>query len=455
MMKARFILFGLIALICSCKPRNEFQIVIEPGESKQDTLYIRELVTERILGKVPLKNGAAVHTFQLNEVTLGALTTSGTDGTCLTILKPGDTKIITRDSVSLTRNESVADSLVNYLWSSTNSMFSLYGELIFGRNAPDKVRLVFDSLIDARENLLHQYRTRLTEEEWGILNYQNEARAHSFLMFYGRILKQLPPDNLFFDFVNDIENENVYAKSLPNNLLYKYEIQFLREKDSIESIDSFLKFIEAHTTAKTMQDFLKAVYLKDVIESPSYWRRHVNLFTTDAIKEALEREADNGYSYLIKRASASFYSSQRGEKGFDFVATRLDGTELRLSDLEGKIVFIDTWATWCGPCVAQRPAVVALARKYKDRQDIVFLMVSVDHAVDRWKNYVTRTNENLYGIEVVIPDGMNSEFGDKYLIKAIPKYILIDKHGVIVDSNLPEPSIQLEKLIERESGKLD
>jgi thiol-disulfide isomerase/thioredoxin len=454
MTRVIIIVFGLMTILSSCRTKNEFQVVIESNKTKNDTLFIKELITERILGKISLDNQTQVHTFKIDKTTLGELTISGIEISYLTILEPGGRKIISLDSTSLTTKESIADSLINYLWSSTNKMFSLHGQLIFGQDNPVKVKSIFDSLIETRANHLNQFRTKLTKDEFGILDYQNKARAYSFLMFYGRMLKQLSPDNDFFNFISDIESENIYSKSLPNNLLYKYEIQILRERDSIENIDTFLSFIETQTTSKSLQNFLKAVYIKDVIESPSYWRRHVNLFTTNTIKSALERESKNEYTYLINNASTSFYTSQKGVKGYDFKATKIDGTEIKLSDFKGKIVFIDTWATWCGPCISQRPNVIKLAEKYKNNPNIVFLMVSIDNSIDRWKNFVSKTNENSYGIEVNIPDGMSSEFSDKYLIKAIPKYILIDKDGIIVDSNLSEPSTETELLIEKVSEKL-
>lgn len=273
------------------------------------------------------------------------------------------------------------------------------------------VKSIFDSLVQVRHEQLNKFKSQLTADEFGILDYQNKARAYSFLMFYGRIIKRYSPDNDFFSFISNIDNENIYSKSLPDNILYKYEIMILNEKDTIESIDTFLKFIETQTANKDLEDFLKAIYLKSVIEHPSYWRHYKNLFTTNSLKDALQRESTNKYFYLINEASSSFFNLQKGVKGYDFTAFKLDGTELKLSDLKGNIVVIATWATWCGPCIDQRPKMIELAKKFKDNPGVVFLMVSVDNSVDRWKKYVTRSNENQYGIEVIIPDGMNREFG--------------------------------------------
>ncbi len=447
------VVFGLFAILSGCENKKEFQIRVEVNRSYYDTLSIRELITGRTIAKVPLGKLNKDYTFSIDEATLTELVLDS-EISYLSVISPGVRKIVLLDSLSVRTKQSIPDTLVNYLWKSTNQVVSQNSEVFFTQDNPEKVKFLFDSLTVIRSKQINEYKSQLTAEEFGILDYQNTARAYSFLMYYGRTIKHYLPDNKFFSFINFIENDNIYTKSLPNNLLYKYEIEIVRQRDSIESLDTFLKFIEANTKNRDLVDFLKAVYLKDVIESPSYWRRHENLFTTNTIKDALHRESTNRYSYLINKASASFYDSQKGTKGYDFTAFKLDGTELKFSDLKGKIVVIDTWATWCGPCINQRPNMIELAKRHKDNPDIIFLMVSVDSSVDRWKKYVTRTNENQYGLEVNIPDGMNGEFGDKYLIKAIPKYILIDKDGVIVDSNLPEPSIGMEQLIQSLSEKL-
>ena len=77
-------------------------------------------------------------------------------------------------------------------------------------------------------------------------------------------------------------------------------------------------------------------------------------------------------------------------------------------------------------------------------------MISVDSSTKRWESYINKTNKINYGTEVIIPEGMQSDFGNKYAIKSIPKYILIDENGIILNSDLPEPSLGMEKIIEQE-----
>jgi len=127
----------------------------------------------------------------------------------------------------------------------------------------------------------------------------------------------------------------------------------------------------------------------------------------------------------------------------------MDGSRVNLIDFRGKVVLIDTWATWCGPCIAERPRVLEIARKFKGNSNVAILMISVDTQLPKWKAYVTKTNINNDGTELIIEDGMNTAFGDKYFIKAIPKYILIDPDGIIIDSSLAVFNEDIELLIEK------
>jgi thiol-disulfide isomerase/thioredoxin len=143
-----------------------------------------------------------------------------------------------------------------------------------------------------------------------------------------------------------------------------------------------------------------------------------------------------------------------GVMAFDFEAKRTDDSHFQFSDLRGKLVLIDAWASWCGPCIQHRPKILEIASNYSNDPRIAVVMVSVDSELDKWKRFVSNTNPNGFGFEVNIPDGMNDTFGDKYLVKAIPKYFLIDSEGIILSSDLPEPSLGLEQMIDRELSKM-
>jgi thiol-disulfide isomerase/thioredoxin len=115
------------------------------------------------------------------------------------------------------------------------------------------------------------------------------------------------------------------------------------------------------------------------------------------------------------------------------------GGKTSLTDLKGKFVYIDVWATWCAPCKAEIPALKALEKEYMGKK-IQFVSISVDkpEAYEAWKKMVA--TEQLGGIQLYADNNFESQFILDYGINAIPRFILIDGEGNIVDADAPRPS---------------
>jgi len=119
-----------------------------------------------------------------------------------------------------------------------------------------------------------------------------------------------------------------------------------------------------------------------------------------------------------------------------FTFNSIEGTQISLSDLKGKYVFVDIWATWCGPCRQQIPAMKELEEKYRG-QNIEFVSISVDSDRDKakWKKMVQE--EQMSGIQLFA--GRESSFHQDYEISTIPKFLIIGKEGEIISDNPPRP----------------
>lgn len=115
------------------------------------------------------------------------------------------------------------------------------------------------------------------------------------------------------------------------------------------------------------------------------------------------------------------------------------GGKTSLADLKGKYVYIDVWATWCAPCKAEIPALKALEKEFMGK-NIQFVSISVDkpEAHETWKKMVA--DEQLSGIQLYADNNFESQFILDYGINAIPRFILIDGAGNIVDADAPRPS---------------
>ncbi len=123
------------------------------------------------------------------------------------------------------------------------------------------------------------------------------------------------------------------------------------------------------------------------------------------------------------------------------------GGTTSLADLKGKYVYIDVWATWCAPCKAEIPYLKELEAEMHDK-NIAFVSMSIDddrthkgsweQAAADWKAMVA--DKQLGGVQIMAPKGWQSKFVQDYLIRGIPRFLLIDPEGMVVDPNAPRPS---------------
>ncbi|MCP2028722.1 thiol-disulfide isomerase/thioredoxin [Flavobacterium sp. HSC-32F16] len=132
----------------------------------------------------------------------------------------------------------------------------------------------------------------------------------------------------------------------------------------------------------------------------------------------------------------------------DFALKNMEGKEVKLSDYRGKVVVLDFWATWCGPCKASFPKMQELVAQYKDK-DVAFLFINTwenkkeDEVLKNVTNYIT---EKKYNFNVVFDS--KSEVVANYRINGIPTSILIGKDGNILFSG--HDNGNLEEMIDNE-----
>lgn len=140
-----------------------------------------------------------------------------------------------------------------------------------------------------------------------------------------------------------------------------------------------------------------------------------------------------------------------GVAGFEFVAMNRNGEEVSFSDFRGKYVYVDLWATWCGPCKAEIPHLQKLEKELHGK-DIEFVSLSLDKPSDtqKWKNFV---NENgLTGVQLIAENAFESKIAQEYEVTNIPRFFLFDKEGKMIDADAKRPSDdrlkeQLQKLV--------
>ncbi|WP_323027794.1 TlpA disulfide reductase family protein [Gelidibacter japonicus] len=221
---------------------------------------------------------------------------------------------------------------------------------------------------------------------------------------------------------------------------------------------SYRRLVSSHfrETAKNISDSENleedVAYLKVVSESPNQEIKNKLLF--DEAKSGISYTANlEDYYDVYMKASTdkknneiiteSYHKLRTVAKGmpspkfFDYENN--DGSKTSLDDLKGKYIYVDVWATWCGPCIKEIPSLKRVEKEYHGK-NIEFLSVSIDKQSDhgKWKKMIV--DENLGGIQVLADNAWESQFVQDYLIMGIPRFILLDPEGNIVTANAPRPS---------------
>ncbi|MCX2678778.1 TlpA disulfide reductase family protein [Galbibacter sp. EGI 63066] len=151
-------------------------------------------------------------------------------------------------------------------------------------------------------------------------------------------------------------------------------------------------------------------------------------------KSALNEEA---YNKLIKIYDLAENKKKSYERGadvpeFTFKDHLSNDFNLEVNKLD-KMILLDIWASWCKPCIVKFPEVKSLENKYKDQLTVVSL--SIDEDITNFKESIEKLDVPG-SLKLYVPNGFQSSFAEHFQIKAIPRYILIDQNGKILNANV-------------------
>ncbi|MEC3908845.1 TlpA disulfide reductase family protein [Tamlana sp. 2201CG12-4] len=158
-----------------------------------------------------------------------------------------------------------------------------------------------------------------------------------------------------------------------------------------------------------------------------------NSFMANSTNEANKKEATKIYKNLLNMVEGSASPKFVNYENYAGGVSSLD-------DFKGKYVYIDVWATWCGPCRYEIPFLSKVEKKYHGNKDIEFVSISIDKAKDRdkWRKMVS--DQGMGGVQLLADKEYDSEFIKEYGITGIPRFILIDPDGNMIKTEAPRPS---------------
>ncbi|KAA5821449.1 TlpA family protein disulfide reductase [Algibacter amylolyticus] len=236
-------------------------------------------------------------------------------------------------------------------------------------------------------------------------------------------------DGMDFSNAEDFEFSSHY-KGIVNDH-YASKARELQTKDSIAYDLAFLKTVSA-----VESEPIKNTLLFEFVNFNLTYSNDVDALYNTFLKNSTNEKNNTTVTEKYNKLTAL----KKGKPSPKFTNyENHSGGKTSLEDLKGKYVYIDVWATWCGPCIQQIPHLQKIEKQYFGK-NIEFVSISIDKDRDyeKWKTMVVE--KDLGGIQLFADSDWTSAFIQDYQIQGIPKFILVDPQGNIVDANAPRPS---------------
>jgi len=189
-----------------------------------------------------------------------------------------------------------------------------------------------------------------------------------------------------------------------------------------------------------IRDFFLFQRLRDEMDAKGAWK------VEDRLARFREMNDNEEYERRLKKIEEKWDPLKPGSDVPDFTFADIDGEPVQLSDFRGQLVYIDIWATWCGPCIQEHPHWDNLKADYSE-QPVAFLTVSVDNSPEPWVKMVT--DKGMDGNQLYVENAWKSDIAKHFLVNSIPRFILLDTEGKVIDPAAERPSGNIRETLNK------
>jgi thiol-disulfide isomerase/thioredoxin len=259
-------------------------------------------------------------------------------------------------------------------------------------------------------------------------------------------------------YLTDIYYPRMYSVYHPNDTL-KFPASLNKLRAELSSSDSslvssmnYLKYIsDYHQSKSAAYKNRDSAFFMSVLTIPSPLVREAVLFS--ALRDRITVVRDSSRRAMMMAMMDPYFTSpvyrnalsrlvnqlnkvSRGKKAPAFSAESLNRKAFDLQDFSGRYVIIDVWASWCGPCKREAPYFDQYAERYTS-ESVAFVSLSIDEDKNAWKMAATGKSDRV--LQLWAREGPE-DLANKYAVTTIPRFMLIDSKGNIVNAQLPPPS---------------
>ena len=294
-------------------------------------------------------------------------------------------------------------------------------------------KTALNNLKDADEDFITSELKNLEYDTYMSLNSYEQAHVYYTKNEAFKVSDSFLPEalkNMSYDDATAYKNSSSYKQ-----LAYSYTMNTLFDKlgdDYNNASGEDLKSVSEIKIPALKNDVVS--YLGKFMVSPANpnMKSIYEFLSANSTDEKFKTELSTTYNKvkaLVKGMPSPQFTNYENHKG----------GETSLSDLKGKYVYVDVWATWCGPCKREIPFLKEIEKQYHGK-NIEFVSTSIDVANDH-STWVEMVKEmQLGGIQHFADNNWKSKFVTDYGIEGIPRFILIDPNGNIVSADAPRPS---------------
>jgi thiol-disulfide isomerase/thioredoxin len=456
-MRKIYLLIVAIAIVsCQSETKIDYAIIsgkITNSNSEKTTLYKTDMSIKK---KIEISaNGTFNDTIKSSEGLYYILR----NGNNMTDLYLGDGNNIeisydAKDYDNTLKISGTGSEYSNYLKEKNKKSSDLVGKgTDIYTKEESEYKKTFQDIKQAKEDILFNYEglsDDFKQSEKRNINYEYLSdinKYENYHAYYAKkdgfkasqdFLNEL--DNLDYTNEEDFKFSSSYAGLVSSN--YSKKTQDLIEKDSLLDYSITMLNISSKIENETIKNTLLYNASKYSITFTDDLETFYNTFIKNSTHQKNNEEITKSYNALKTVA--------KGENSPKFTnyENNIGGTT-SLDDLKGKYVYIDVWATWCGPCIAEVPSLKKIEKKYHNK-NIEFVSISIDNKKDheKWKKMIV--DKELGGVQLFADNNWDSKFIQDYLIKGIPRFILLGPNGVIISSNAPRPSNKkLTKMLDK------
>ena len=326
----------------------------------------------------------------------------------------------------------------------------------FSRKGDNKETLAnYDKKLADLDSLYTSYLTQaksLKEKE--LVEIFTDKSECEYLMLKGSLMKLYDKEN-GIDFLEDAKLQSVIDRIDVNNPVhasYSLVPLFLKCKISSKYTDMPLEW--ATELVKNVNKYIQNKDIKHNMDMTviMYATTYMNSNQLEKFWPFYKQQASKDIVDMYSAQVEAMINSKSGVMAHDNEFCDAAGNVHRFSEFKGKVLYVDIWATWCGPCKMEIPHLAKVVEHFKDNDDVKIISISVDTNRKAWENKIAA--DKPAWTQYIANKQQYAQISKDWGIMGIPRFILINKDGSIYDGDAIRPSNpKLIPLLEEMAGQ--